>query len=492
MDVTKKRERLSEALGEVKAIRKSAELTGGALTAEQRAKAAELLAETESLKADIAQADGDAKLFKGIDNLETELNQSLGRKSQPNELEGGKRYDSEGRLTGFFEPTDEEINLRIGESKDAVSRQSYKQLRRENLRQMKSLGYQPWGEFKSLREFVGEGLANGRTDAFRSKVERHHKKLAIQGMNEAAGADGGYTVMPEFSTRILDRVYSNPLWGGTDNYTVSGNNMMFLANAETSRATGSRHGGLTGYWIGEGGTITKSKPTMREVSLKLLKLGVVVYLTDELMADSGFALEQYVARKAAEEFNFMIGDALVNGTGAGQPLGMLNAPSLVSVAKETSQGAATIYAENVVKMYSRFFAPNVGNAVWLHNQDITSQLDLMTLAIGSAGVATFMPPNGLSDAPFGTLRGRPLRPTEFNPTLGTQGDLLLADLGQILSISKGGIAQAVSMHVEFLSDQTALRFIMRLNARPWENAPITPYKGSSNTQSNFVTLDTRS
>jgi HK97 family phage major capsid protein len=142
-------------------------------------------------------------------------------------------------------------------------------------------------------------------------------------------------------------------------------------------------------------------------------------------------------------------------------------------------------------MYSRFYAPGLPRAVWLHNQDIQPQLDLMTLAVGAAGIATYMPPGGLSGGPYATLRGRPMVVTEFNATLGTQGDLILADMSQILSISKGGVAQAVSMHVQFLTDQQAVRFTMRLNATPWETAPITPYKGTGNTQSNFVTLDTR-
>ena len=404
-----------------------------------------------------------------------------------------ERRDEQGRVTSFYEETDETVEFRVGNSRDAQRRKSYRQLRKANEKQLRSSGYTPWGEFKSFGDYVKSGLAGSKSGAWEARNEKHFGPTlykAIQGMSEATGADGGVTVIPEFSNQIIDRIYSNDLWAGTDNYTVSGNNMTFLANAETSRATGSRHGGLQGYWMAEGGSITKSKPTFREVSLKLVKLGVVVYLTDELLADTSQALEQYVGRKAGEEFNFMIGDALVNGTGVGQPLGMLAAPSLVSVAKET-QGAATLFPENIVKMYSRFYAPNLPNSVWLHNQDIGPQLDLMTLGIGAAGIAVYMPPNGLADAPFGTLRGRPLKPTEFNATLGTQGDIILADLGQILSISKGGIAQAVSMHLEFLTDQMALRFTMRLNARPWESAPITPYKGASNTQSNFVTLDVR-
>lgn len=402
---------------------------------------------------------------------------------------GALRVDSEGRTTAFFEATDETVDFRVGESRDAIKRKSFRAQQRQNMKSLKAAGYQPWGEFKSFRDVVRDGLEGPQSDSYRKRWQNHYK--AVQGMSEGAGSDGGYAVMPEFAAGIIDRVYDNDLLSRTDAYSVTGNNLTFLANAETSRATGSRHGGLQGYWMAEAGSITKSKPTLREVSLKLVKLGVVVYLTQELIDDNGYALEQYVTRKAAEEFNFMIGDSLFNGTGVGQPLGMLNAPSLVSVAKESGQLAATLAAENIVKMYSRFYAPNLPNARWYHNQDIGPQLDLMTLGIGAAGVAVYLPPNGLSDAPYGLLRGKPLNPTEFNSTLGTQGDVVLADLGQMLSISKGGINQAVSMHLEFLTDQMALRFTMRMNARPWENAPITPYKGS-NTQSSFVTLDTRS
>lgn len=401
------------------------------------------------------------------------------------------RTDADGRVTSFYEDTDEAINLRVGESADAVRRHSYRENRRQNRRTLQAAGYVPWNPstFPTFAHFVREGLAGTGHPRFEDKVHRHF--AAVQGMSEGIGSDGGYTVMPEFNDGIIDRVYANELWSRTDNYTVMGNNLTFLANAETSRASGSRAGGLRGYWMAEGGSITATKPTLREVSLKLVKLGVLVYLTQELIDDGGGALQAYVARKASEEFNFLIGDSLVNGTGAGQPLGILNAPSLVSVAKEVGQGAATLQTENFAKMFARFFMPNYKNALWLHNQDVASQLMTLTLGIGTAGVTTYMPPGSFSAMPYGTMLGRPLQPTEFNQTLGTQGDVIVADLGQILSISKGGIAQAVSIHVQFLTQQVALLFTMRLNARPWMTAPLTPFRGTA-TQSDFVVLDTRS
>lgn len=403
-------------------------------------------------------------------------------------------------VVGTIEETDEEVSIMAPTNYRAPNPHDVMRSRRKSLsKERRKHGYQPWGDFKSCGEFVREGFEHGafpghgnNDGKFANRLESHFKALkAVQGMSEGVGSDGGYTVIPEFAPNIIDRVYSNDLFNLTDNYTVTGNNMTFKANAETSRADGSRHGGLLGYWVDEGQTITKSKPTVRDVTLKLNKVAVVVYLTDELIADTGNALETYITGKASQEFNFLIGNALWNGSGAGTPLGVLNAPSLLAITKEAGQTAATIQTENIEKMYNRFYAPNLPNARFFHNQDCQTQIGLLTLGIGAAGISAYTNGVNISNAPFGTLKGLPRQPIEFAKTVGTQGDITLADMKQMLTISKGGIAQAVSMHVEFLTDQLALRFIMRVGGQPWEIAPITPYNGT-NTQSNFVTIATRS
>lgn len=370
----------------------------------------------------------------------------------------------------------------------------YKRWIRSNL---KSLGYQP-GNFKSFGAFIQDGMRRGNSAMESAVGDSLAKSLSIkagdiaktvQGMSEAVGSDGGVLVLPEYSSNIFDRVYSNDLFAQTDNYTVTGNSMTFHANKETSRANGSRHGGLRGYWVGEGATITDSKPGFRELMLKLKKLAIVVYLTDELLEDAA-ALEQYVTRKAAEEFEFLIGDAIFNGVGGGQPLGIGLSPALLSIAKESGQPADTLQFENVNKMWARMYGPSRDVAKWYMNQDVEPQLDLMSLGVGTGGAPVYLPQGGVAVAPFRTLKNRPIQETEFNATLGDQLDIVLADLSQYVTISKGGIAQAVSMHVEFLTAQTALRFIIRVDGQTWENSPITPFKGS-NTQSSFVTLDAR-
>ncbi|MBX9677506.1 MAG: phage major capsid protein [Gemmataceae bacterium] len=315
---------------------------------------------------------------------------------------------------------------------------------------------------------------------------------APSGMGESVNADGGFLVPTEFSQKLLERVYANSnLLGMTDQYVVSGNSIAFPRNAETSRANGSRWGGVRAYWRSEGDQAAASRPTFGQLSLTLSKLFVMITASDELLADTqGLALEQYLLRVASEEINFVVGDSILNGSGSGQPLGILGAPCLVTVAKETGQAAATLTANNVAAMWSRLWAPCRQNAVWLINQDVESQLNTMTVGAGSSAMAAYLPPGGLSSKPYATLLGRPVHPVEWCPTLGTVGDVVLADLRHYVTITKGMVESAMSIHLRFDYDESTFRFIFRVDGKPWWNAALTPYKGS-NTQSCFVALATR-
>jgi HK97 family phage major capsid protein len=225
------------------------------------------------------------------------------------------------------------------------------------------------------------------------------------------------------------------------------------------------------------------------MDLSLKKLTGLCYVTDELLTDAA-ALESVLMQGFAEEFGFKIDDAIISGNGAGQPLGILNSDALVKVAKESGQAAGTITVENIVKMWSRMWGRSRQNAVWLINQDVEPQLYTMSLAIGDGGVPVYMPANGLADKPYSTLFGRPVIPIEQCSSLGTLGDIILADFSQYLLIDKGGINAASSIHVRFLYDESVFRFIYRVDGQPvWDKA-LTPYKGSSSL-SPFVALADR-
>jgi HK97 family phage major capsid protein len=58
------------------------------------------------------------------------------------------------------------------------------------------------------------------------------------------------------------------------------------------------------------------------VKVEPQQMAVLVYVTEKLLRNSPVALEQYVSRSATSEISFMTGDAIVNGSGAGQPKGL--------------------------------------------------------------------------------------------------------------------------------------------------------------------------
>ncbi len=317
-------------------------------------------------------------------------------------------------------------------------------------------------------------------------------KAAPTGLGESIPESGGFLVGTDTTSGILSRTYNIGQIlqrVAMDTVGPNSNGMTYYAEAETSRATGSRRGGVRFYWSAEASTMTASSPKFRRMVLSLKKAHTLLYATEEQLSDSS-ALESYVNRVLPEELRFGIEDSIFNGTGSGMPEGILNSDALVSVAKESGQSAATVVAENISKMWARRWIGGTQNYIWVYNQDVEPQLDALSYSIGTGGALVYMPPGGLSGAPYGTIKGRPAFPVEYCETLGTVGDIALLDLSQYQMIDKGGIQAASSIHVRFLQDEQVFKFTYRIDGQPTWQAALTPYKGSS-TVSPFIVLATR-
>lgn len=364
------------------------------------------------------------------------------------------------------------------------------------------------GGFRNLAHFSLEvqrsqakAPGNDRSDTtlgrYLSALDRINVSRAIStpdGMYETSEPDGGALVPPDFTTQIWERLYSTEkLLPRTQGYTISGNTFTMPANTETSRVDGSRWGGVLGYWEGEAQQLTGSRPKFRNLNYRLKKLTVFSFVTNELLTDSATALEQYLGRVVPQEIEFKIHDALINGTGAGIPLGLLNDPALIKVARDTGQQANTITFTNVMNMYNQLWAGSRPNSVWLYNQEIEPQLWQMALPVGTGGVPVFLPSgvNNLygagASAPLSMLYGRPAYPMEQCPGLGLTGALILVDLSQYIAVSKGTILTAMSIHLKFDYDESVFRWIYRLDGSGAWSAPLTPYKTNLSRTYSFVT-----
>ena len=303
-------------------------------------------------------------------------------------------------------------------------------------------------------------------------------QAAATGMNTDVPSEGGFLVESARADGILERAYEVgsvlsrvarlPVGAGKNGVNIN-------AIDETSRADSSRYGGIVSGWLGQGNTLTSGKPKFRNIELKLRKVGAFLYATDEQLDDS-VNLEAWINRTLPLELTFRTEDAIFNGTGSNQPLGLLNSGALLTVTRST---ASRVLSDDVRGMWARMWAPLRRNAVWYVEQSVEAQLEQLSIAIGTAGVLNhvYRPAGSLPGQTVPTLYGRPVFTVEYGAALGTTGDIVLVNPDEYLLIDKGGVAQAVSIHVAFLTGESVFRFIYRVDGQLSWNSALTPKSG---------------
>lgn len=308
---------------------------------------------------------------------------------------------------------------------------------------------------------------------------------AASGASTGVDSEGGYLVEKDKSSEIMTTAMETGMLSSrctVQPISANSDGFEYLVSDDRNRTSRS---GLSVYWKGEATALASSgKVTLKPREMRVKDLYGLLYVTNRMLRDAP-ALAAFAQRALREEFAFKLDQAIFEGSGQGQPLGIVNSALPITVAKESSQAATTFNAANAVKMLARFKG-NMANAAWFMNQDVLPQLPMMT--VGNQPV--FIPGGSFANAPFGTLFGRPIVPLEFCETLGAKGDILLGDFSEYMLVQKGGMEVAESMHVKFLTDEMAYRFITRVDGQPMHNEPITPLKGS-NTLSPFVMLAAR-
>jgi HK97 family phage major capsid protein len=315
---------------------------------------------------------------------------------------------------------------------------------------------------------------------------------AASGASSGVPESGGLLVRNEWNTSLLDRVkeegklaprcFQMPIGEGNDGVEAP-------YVDETSRATGSRWGGVQVYRSAEAAAMTASQPKLGKFELRLEDLTGLFYATDRVLRDATL-LEALATKAFTSEFAFKLDDEIVRGGGQGQCLGIVGNAPTVSVAKENGQAAATVNFQNIVKMYSVLLARCMPGAEWFINQTVLPQLYQMYVAVGTGGVPAYLPANGLSAKPYGTLMGLPVNVIEQASALGTVGDIFLANFSNDYALISKPMTSASSIHVLFTSNQTTFRWVWPVIGKPVMASAITPYKGSA-TFGPFVTLATR-
>lgn len=342
--------------------------------------------------------------------------------------------------------------------------------------------------FRSHTEFLGKVMESsryGRTDA---RLEPLRIKAAA-GSDENSGNEGqfgAFLVPMGFSPTLLQVTPEDDPTAPLCTQVPMSNPMITIPARTDKDHTTSVSGGLVVTRKRETIAATSARMSLEQVALHANSAFGLSYATEEILVDSPISFVAIISAGFRDQFSAFLFNERLNGSGSGEPLGVMNSPCLVSVAKQTGQAAKTIVTENIDAMVAACW--KYGRAIWLGNHDTFPQLQGLTRSVGTGGSIV----NYLTYDPNGNamLLGRPLFLSEYPQACGTVGDLVLGVWSEYLHGTYQPLESAESIHVRFETHERTFKFWLRDDGQPWWKAALKPKRGANNL-SPFVVLATR-
>lgn len=336
---------------------------------------------------------------------------------------------------------------------------------------------------KFLKSIYHQNVADGRFAAERAKLREVQNAFG-----STVPADGGFLIPERLRADLLRVSLESAIVRSRARVIPMDSLTLPFPTIDSTSNASTVYGGVTGYWTEEAAQLVASQVRFGRVTLTARKLTAYTEVPNELFADSIISLEALINEVFPEALAWFEDIAFINGNGVGQPLGFMRAGSAVSVAAEAGQASATIVWENIVKMYARMLPSSLNRAVWIANINTFPELATMALSVGTGGAPVWL--NNGTQGPAATILGRPVIFTEKVPALGSAGDINFVDLGYYLIGDRQSVQAMTSAHYKFGTDQTAMRFIERVDGQPWLQMAITPNQGTD-TLSPFVKIAAR-
>lgn len=177
-------------------------------------------------------------------------------------------------------------------------------------------------------------------------------------LSTSPDTDGGYLVPTEFETQIVT--------GLEEANIIRSIAKTINTSAERKIPIAATHS--TAQWTAENAAYTESDPAFAQKTIDAFKLTDLVKVSVELLQDSMFDLESYIAREFARAFGIAEEEAFCVGTGTGQPTGIFTASG--GTVGVTASSPTAITVDNLIDLIYALKSPYRRNAVFLM-KDIT-------------------------------------------------------------------------------------------------------------------------
>lgn len=265
------------------------------------------------------------------------------------------------------------------------------------LTSMPGMGREEGGEVKTGR--AADSYKRAFWDAMRLNASPMEVRNAL---SEGVDSEGGYLVPDEFEHTLVDALADQNVMRGLVKViqTTSGDRKIPVV---------STHGSAS--WLDEGKPYVESDEAFSQVSLSAFKLGTFLKISEELLNDSAFSVEAYLATEFARRIGAAEEEAFLVGDGKGKPTGLLAATGGAEAAVTTAK-ATDITADELIDLHYSLRAPYRKNAVWLTNDSTVKAIRKL-----KDGNGQYLWQPALTATTPDTVLGRPVHTSVFVPEI---------------------------------------------------------------------------
>ena len=224
----------------------------------------------------------------------------------------------------------------------------------------------------------------------------------VDALRIGADTEGGYLVPDEYERTLVEALEE-------ENIFRSLAHIIRTASGERKIPVVSSKGTVS--WIEEGGAFPESNDTFGQVTIGAYKLGTTIKISEELLNDSVFDLENYIAREFARRIGTKEEEAFFTGDGSGKPLGVLADTGGAEIGV-TAASATAITADELLDLYHSLFSPYRKKAVWVVNDSTIKAIRKLRDNNGQY----LWQPGLIANAPD-TILGRSVKTSAFMPSI---------------------------------------------------------------------------
>ncbi len=224
----------------------------------------------------------------------------------------------------------------------------------------------------------------------------------VDALRIGADTEGGYLVPDEYERTLVEALEEENIFRGLAH-------IIRTASGERKIPVVATKG--TASWIEEGGAFPESDDTFGQVTIGAYKLGTIIKVSEELLNDSVFDLESYIAREFARRIGTKEEEAFFTGDGTGKSLGVLADKGGAEVGV-TAASATGITADELLDLYYSLFSSYRKKAVWVVNDSTIKAIRKLKDNNGQY----LWQPGLIANAPD-TILGRPVNTSAFMPSI---------------------------------------------------------------------------